>query len=231
MRVAIILLLACLIFFVVACQSESPTSTPRPTYTPYPTYTPAPTPTPEPTATARPTPTEASSPTATPRPRRPVTYTPPTITLVRIGETSTPEPTEEFPVYGIGDKEYFSAAVMARIEEGLRLYEDGRYTSAIGKFKQALTAHGEPSSVLENRIGLAYDALGQYEMAIEHYTNSIEIEDSSIDRVNRSLGYFYMDQCDKAMEDAKVALALEPEFTRGYHTDAEANTIISHCYF
>ena len=40
-----------------------------------------------------------------------------------------------------------------------------------------------------------------------------------------------MGQCDKAVEDAKAALTLEPKFTVGYHTDVEANYVISDCYF
>ena len=121
--------------------------------------------------------------------------------------------------------------VYRRLEEGLELADDGRHREAIEKFQQALELHGEPSAVIENRIGMSYDALGQYELAIRHYSNSLRIVDNSIDRVNRGLAYFDTGQCDKAVEDAKAALALEPEFTAGYHTDVEANYMISNCYF
>lgn len=40
-----------------------------------------------------------------------------------------------------------------------------------------------------------------------------------------------MEQCDNAIADALVALTLEPEFSAGVHTDAEANYILSDCYF
>ena len=68
-------------------------------------------------------------------------------------------------------------------------------------------------------------------MAILHYSNAIQIEDSSVDRVNRGLTYLDIDQYDKAEDDAKAALALEPESIVGFHTDVEANSIISLCRF
>ena len=111
------------------------------------------------------------------------------------------------------------------------MFEDGKYLEAIAKYKQAIELHGQPSSVLENRIGLSYDALEQYERAVEHYSNAIRIRDNSIDRVNRSLTYHEIGQCDKAVADALVALTLEPAFKAGYHTDVEANYILSDCYF
>ena len=113
----------------------------------------------------------------------------------------------------------------------MELFNDGKYVEAITKFKEALTLHGQPSSVLENRIGSAYNALGQTERAIAHYSNAIQIEDDSIDRLNRSLAYHSIDRCDKAITDALATLAREPTFETGYHTDAEANYILSDCYF
>ena len=102
---------------------------------------------------------------------------------------------------------------------------------AIAKFKQALNHHDQPSPVLENWIGLSYDALGQYERAITHYSNAIKVKDTSVDRVNRSLSYHSLGQCDKAITDAMVALTLEPAFEAGIHTDVEANYVLSDCYF
>ena len=117
------------------------------------------------------------------------------------------------------------------MEEGLELSKDGKHLEAIAKFKQALLFHGQPSRVLENRIGLAYHFLGEYEQAIVHYSNGIRIKDTSTDRVNRGQVYISINRCDKAITDAMVALALEPEFRRGYHTDAAANYVLAECYF
>lgn len=102
---------------------------------------------------------------------------------------------------------------------------------AIAKYKEALTLHEEPSGVLENLIGFAYGRLREHELAIAHYTNAIQIQDNSIDRVGRSIAYIHLEQCDKAIVDAKAALALKAAFDEGYHTDVEANYILSDCYF
>ena len=229
--------------------TPSPTSTPVPTETPTPTPVPAPTETPTPTPTSTPVPVPVLPPTVAPPPPAiptipvPVVIPPiPTISIpVPVIPTiapppilytpPTPEPTEEPEFVELGDREYFSIPAYRRLEEGLKLADDGRHREAIEKFQQALELHGEPSSVIENRMGLSYDALGQYELAIRHYSNAIRIADSSVDRVNRGLVYFNTDRCGKATEDAKAALALEPEFTVGYHTDVEANYMISICYF
>lgn len=85
--------------------------------------------------------------------------------------------------------------------------------------------------MLEGHIGIAYESLGEYDLAISHHTNSIQIEDRSAARINRARLYFWLGQCEKAIIDAKAALALEPVFTKGIHTDAEANYILSDCYF
>ena len=50
-----------------------------------------------------------------------------------------------------------------------------------------------------------------YDRAIEHYSNSIAISESFIDRVNRALSYVEFGRCGLAIEDAKTALTLEPE--------------------
>ena len=85
--------------------------------------------------------------------------------------------------------------------------------------------------MLENWLGLAYNGLGEYELAIAHYTNAIALKDDSVNRLNRSLSHHENGQCGKAITDAKVALTLEAVFERGYHTDVEANYILSDCYF
>ena len=240
-------------------QMPTPTATPRPTYTPYPTETPTPVPTatqvpsPTPTPTLTPTPTPPPTPTPTiivpivptaaiPPTRPPFILTTitrpevvPTLPIPTIralpGAFSTPEPTQEPKYHRLGDDEYFSELAFAKIEEGDELRNNGDYEEAIKSYKQALIYHGEPSAVLENRMGLAYRALEQYGLAILHFSNAIRISDSSVDRVNRSRAYVADNQCDEAIADAKAALTLEPKFAVGIHTDVVANRILSDCYF
>ena len=117
------------------------------------------------------------------------------------------------------------------LEEGLELFDAGDYEAAIQAFKRAQRHHGKPSGVLENRIALAYDAMGMYDLAIEHYSNAVAIDNGAVDWINRAQTYFENGQCDLAIEDAKTALTLEPESAPGYHTDVEANSILYLCYF
>ena len=204
-RIVLVLSSILLLLVVGACASPGEEPTPRPTYTPYPTFTPLPTAAPRPTYTPYPTP-EGSV----------VDSTRPPSTPLRVVEA--------------GEEEWFRGRALAAIEEGLGLFDAGDYEAAIESFTMAQQHHGKPSSVLENRIALAYDALGMYDRAIERYSSSIAISDSAGNRVNRALSYFQVGRYDLAIEDAKTALAFEPESAPGYHTDVEANTVLYLCY-
>ena len=189
-----------LVVVAVACSGPSTPSTPRPTYTPYPTFTPAPTAIPRPTCTPY-----------------------PTFTLV-----PTPPSTIEYFKSGIG--EYFLGRTLVAFERGIEQFEAGEFQAGVASFKEAQRYHDKPSAVLENRIGLAYQYWGIYDLAIDHYSNAIAIRDNALDRVNRSLVYLEQSQCDMAIADAKAALTMEPETTSGFHTDVEANVVLANCY-
>ena len=221
-------------FTPVSTPTPEPTTTPRPTYTPYPTDTPEPTAPLRPTYT--PLPTETIVPTLTPTPVTPAVPTPivlpsiviptitvPTITVPTIpvdvivptisvsailNTPPIPELTEESEIIEVGDREFFSGLAWTRLEEGIELHVGGKHAAAIERYKQALTHHGKTSRVIENRIGLAYAAMGEYELAISHYSNAIRIEDNSVDRVNRSIAYHAEGGCNKAVEDAKSCSGL-----------------------
>ena len=73
--------------------------------------------------------------------------------------------------------------------------------------------------------------MGEYDLAIQHLSKAIEIDDATIDRVNRSLAYLHAGQCDAAVRDAKgAALATAPQSVVGFHTDAAANNLLADCY-
>lgn len=134
-------------------------------------------------------------------------------------------------LHEIGDEETVSIAVWEKFQEGEKLYAEAKYQEAITKYKEALTLHGHPSRVIENRLGLSYDILGLKEQAIVHFSNAIQIKDTSLNRVNRSLTYHELGLCDSAIIDATIALLMEPASKRGYHTDVEASYVLSDCYF
>ena len=206
--IPIVLILGSILLLLVigACASPGEEPTHRPTYTPYPTPTPAPTATSRPTYTPYPTPSGS------------------VVDLTR--PPSTPSGITE-----VGEEQVFLGGAWTAYEKGLELFDTGEYKAAIESFKQAQRHHRKPSGVLENRIALAYSELGMEDLAIEHYSNSIAIDNAATDWVNRAHSYAEIDRCDLAIEDAKTALTLEPEGVPGYHTDVTANIILYRCYF
>ena len=163
-----------------------------------------------------------ASPTAVPQP----THTPYPPSTTSVADSTPPSQVME-----TREEELFSGRAWVAVKEGLRLHDAGDYEAAVERLQEALEYHGKPSYVLENRIALAYEALGMYDQAIKHYSNSIAINNSPVGRVNRALLYLDTGRCDLAIEDAKIALTLEPKSGPGYHTDADAHTVLYLCYF
>ena len=164
--------------------------------------------------------------TPTPRP----TYTPyPTHTpAAHIG---APTPTISPDRFGRGGKQQQlfgeTAAAFGRGEDA---FEQGKYQEALEGFLEAQRLHHSPSPVLQNLISNAYRALGLNQQAIQHYTNALELEDGTVNRINRGILYMETGQCLLAIEDAKAALAMEPAGEKEFRTDLNANMILSDCY-
>ena len=78
---------------------------------------------------------------------------------------------------------------MIAIIAGDSLRNKGEYWAAIFSYRDAAITHGKMSATIENQLGLAYDGLGMYEEAIEHFTNAINIGDDSVRRINRGQTY------------------------------------------
>ena len=145
----------------------------------------------------------------------------------------TPYPNVNVPrnkVREVGTEEWFTSEASVSVEKGQQMFRNGLYENAIIAFKEAQQHHGKPSSVLENWIGLSYDALENYDLAIQHHSYAIAVADDAINRVNRGASYLNSLQCEPAVIDAEVALAMPPKSADGYHTDVEANTILATCY-
>ena len=174
-------------------------------------------PTPRPTYTPYPTYTPVA--TATPRP----TYTPYPTNAAATGDFAVAEVD--------GSTEWLFGAARDAYDKGQEQFSNGEYEAAIASFKEAQQHRGKPSEVLENWIGLAYDALGKYDIAIVHHSNAIAINDDAINRANRAGSYINNAQCEPAIRDAQAALAKEPATGEGFSTDAEANLVLASCYY
>ena len=108
-------------------------------------------------------------------------------------------------------------------------FNKGSYRKAIDSFESAKEHHGKPSSVLESWLGLSFQSLGQHDTAIAHFTRSIQIRDSAVDRMNRSASYMATDRCPRAVQDARAALSLPPHKEDAYHSEVEANSVLASC--
>ena len=162
----------------------------------------------------------------TPRP----TYTPyppyePEVPGAKMAPTTDPDEYRE-----LGDEQWFFGNTLVEMEKAEAAFREGRYQDALEGYQEAQRVHGKPSGPIQNWIANSYQALGQDERAVQHYTNAIEIEDNTVDRLGRSMSYLTLHRCQPAIEDAKSALAMEPAAEEGFHSDAEANVILASCY-
>ena len=148
-----------------------------------------------------------------------------------LAPTPAPTPAQRNPAPSEARVERFygkAAETMGQAEEAL---QRGDYQEAIKKYTEAQRHHGKPSAVAENKIGRSYMGLGKNEAAIRHLSKAIEIEDSALLRNNRGGIYMTTGQCDRASEDARAALAMEPIKEDGLHTDVGANLILGICNY
>ena len=116
------------------------------------------------------------------------------------------------------------------MRDGEAALATGDYRRAIRHFEDALKSHGQPSAKIENKIGLAYMGLEEWNQASRHFSSAIALDDNPLDRINRGRSYFESDQCDPAITDAKAALEMEPGLTPGFHSHAEAHLVLASCY-
>ena len=148
--------------------------------------------------------------------------------------TYTPYPTptsQEITTPAIGEMQRFFGDTGAAVERAQAAYDRGEYEEAIISFREAQALHGKPSAVLENRLALAYQGAGQNDLAVAHFSNAIALDNAAVDRVGRAFSYFIDGRCEEAIDDAQMALALEPQLAGGYHSDAESNAVLASCYF
>ena len=129
-----------------------------------------------------------------------------------------------------GDIDFFIPAALEAWVQGVELFDEGNYRAAIRSFETARNHHGKPSTVIESWIGLSYQSLEQHNRAIAHFTKAIQIRDSAIDRLNRGLSFLLVTQCSDAIGDAEIALSMPAYEEAGYHSHAEANSLLARCY-
>lgn len=105
-------------------------------------------------------------------------------------------------------------SVEAMYAYGMLCQENGDYNDAIETYHKIL----EIEEFREPHFNLGFihqEYLKVYDVAIEHYTNAINLEPKYIDAYyNRALCYEQLDEPKKAVDDLKVALKLNPQYTQ-----------------
>ena len=137
-----------------------------------------------------------------------------------------PDSVTDFDYIG---EELFTGTALTEASRGEELFLQGEYRAAIQAYQLARDLKNQPSAVLENRIGMALQAMGNHPQAIAHFTTALDIEDSPGDRTNRAVSYLETGQCTLAIQDAQKALDMEHEAGFAFHTDAEAHAILAAC--
>ena len=120
------------------------------------------------------------------------------------GEFETPTPTAKPPTptaglltvdaklydnEAIGSSDIFdryTAAADAPVQRGKALLASGDYSGALDAFLEAKRRAGPPQPSIESYIGLTYQRLEQYDLAIEHHSTAISMGDNETVRINRA---------------------------------------------
>lgn len=110
----------------------------------------------------------------------------------------------------------------ALLLDGEQLLNQGQYTKAVEKLEQAATGL-ETNANAWNKLGLAYQYLGDFEKARNAYQTALEI-DASIPEVYYNLGMLHFDknQDDAAISNLHKYTIMVPDSTRGYISLAAA---------
>ncbi|MGB0882748.1 MAG: tetratricopeptide repeat protein [Vicingaceae bacterium] len=118
-------------------------------------------------------------------------------------------------------KEYIKNALRVKPKSVEALYAYGMLCQQNGDYNDAIEAYHKILEIEEFRephfnLGFIHqEYLKVYDVAIEHYTNAINLEPKYIDAYyNRALCYEQLDEPKKAVEDLKVALKLNPQYTQ-----------------
>lgn len=114
------------------------------------------------------------------------------------------------------EKEYFKGRGKSYL--GLE-----QYLKAVADYKKAKSLGAEDSS-LSSDLGRCYGGLGQYQQAIEYFDESLETKPDANAYYLRGGLYYGLEKYEKALEDYKLAVALNPK-------DADAWYQMGGCYY
>ena len=104
-----------------------------------------------------------------------------------------------------------------KIEEGWRLYDDGKYIEAVAMFSQAIGVDEKNSSAYYGR-GTAYAKQRKYTQAVVDYNKAIELnpKDAYLSYHNRGKVYVIQEKYVQALDDFTKSIDLNPNYANAY---------------
>jgi len=173
-----------------------------------------------PTATVEVIPTDITEPTETATAVPTTTFTPnPT-------NTPTPLPTDTpVPTPTLTPTPDVEALFQAKLDESSPYFDEGDWQKAINTLQSAIEIDPDNDKVYKayNGLGLAYDHMGELDLAITNFDQVIELNPSFGDAyANRADVWKAKDEMEKAMADYAQAIELDPTVPRYFYNRATA---------
>ena len=122
-------------------------------------------------------------------------------------------------------------ADLSHFNSAIGFLEEERYEEAVSSLETAQAAHHKQSGQIQAMIGMAHVGLENYEAALHHLNQAVEIRDSAFHRANRATGYMAQDQCQEASTDAETALGMKTYTEPGYHSGSVAHMVLAICQY
>ncbi len=112
----------------------------------------------------------------------------------------------------------------ADFEDGLKLFDENKFTEAIGSFDKAIKSNAENSRAYFYRANSYYN-LGSFEQAVADYFELIKLEPENSDAYsNRGDAFRKLNKLEEAIADFDKAIQLNPENLLAYGNRGNAHS-------
>ena len=104
-----------------------------------------------------------------------------------------------------------------KVDEADKLYDSGNYGDAVQSASEAIELKPDYAAAYNNR-GNSYNALKQYERAIDDYDKAVELDPSyAAAYSNRGNSYNDLGQYERAIQDLDKAIELDPNLAVAHY--------------
>lgn len=115
-------------------------------------------------------------------------------------------------------------------QEISNLLAQGKLEQVANRLESLQAQRERASSKLEIDIANIYEELGQPQKALIHLNTAVDLRDDSYTRIARAWSRMFQGDCETATADARIALDTRAYIETGFHSGAEAHSILAACY-